>query len=93
LKANLYFAIETETESNIKISLQFGPDNVKKIAAVEDEKRIRRAVHKEIEKEKLNGKQSAREKIMQEGTSKNPAEQQKAIRMQIEDLINHQKKA
>jgi hypothetical protein len=31
----MYFAFETEAESNIKITLQFGPDNIKKLAGIE----------------------------------------------------------
>ena len=59
MKNHLYFCIETETESNIKITLQFGSDNLKKLAAAEDEQRIKEVVHKEIAKEKLNGKKGA----------------------------------
>lgn len=46
LKNFLYFCIDTEIESKISISLQFGPDNLKKLAAIEDEKRIKEVVHK-----------------------------------------------
>ena len=56
LKNFLYFCIDTEIESKISISLQFGPDNLKKLAAIEDEKRIKEVVHKQMAKEKLNGK-------------------------------------
>ena len=44
-------------------------------------------------KEKLNGDKAVHLKIMDQAFSRNPAEQQKQVRMQIEDLINHTKKA
>ena len=74
--------------------MQFGPDNLKKIAAIEDERRIKEVVHKQMDKEKLNGGKDGHLKILDNTVfSRNPAEQQKQVRMQIEDLINHSKKA
>ena len=48
-----------------------------------------------MDKEKLNGggKNDHLKILDKTNFSRNPAEQQKQVRMQIEDLINHSKKA
>jgi hypothetical protein len=45
-----------------------------------------------MDKEKLNGSKNVGI-IHQTSNSRNPLEAQKQVKMQIEDLINHQKKA
>ena len=75
IKSHLYFCLETELESNVKITLQFGPDNLKKIAAIEDERRIKEQVHKQMDKEKLNGTKTVGI-VHQTSNSRNPKEAQ-----------------
>jgi hypothetical protein len=85
--------LETEAEANIRISIQFGPEDRNRAAKIEEEEAMIKKVKNQLLREKQNDKQTIQGKMLEMSKSKNAGDAQRKLRMQVEDLVNHEKRA